>query len=265
MSDELEQVAAAPEPETVESAEQGVTQSESPAGEPADAPEEKPKRKGFLDRINELTAHRRTAERERDELQERLQAIESRLSEPKPAAQPTAILPDNFETYDEYVQALAEDKAKKVIQRQIEELQQREEQNRQNARRHEIQTTLMSKMEAAAERYDDFAEVVTDPNAQITATMVEALADTDNAGDIAYFLGKNPDKARAIASLSPLAQAREIGRLDERFGAQQKTIKKPAPVTAPVRGEGGKFVKDESKMTDSEWYAARRASTKQMR
>lgn len=265
MSDELEQVAAAPEPETVESAEQGVTESESPAGEPADAPEEKPKRKGFLDRINELTAHRRNAERERDELQERLQAIESRLSEPKPAAQPTAILPDNFETYDEYVQALAEDKAKKVIQRQIEELQQREEQNRQNARRHEIQTTLMSKMEAAAERYDDFAEVVTDPNAQITATMVEALADTDNAGDIAYFLGKNPDKARAIASLSPLAQAREIGRLDERFGAQQKTIKKPAPVTAPVRGEGGKFVKDESKMTDSEWYAARRASTKQMR
>lgn len=265
MSDELEQVAAAPEPETVESAEQGVTQSESPAGEPADAPEETPKRKGFLNRINELTAHRRNAERERDELQERLQALESRFSEPAQQAQQQELSASDFDTYDEYVAAVAERRAAAVIQRQIHELQQREEQNRQNARRHEIQTTLMSKMEAAAERYDDFAEVVTDPNAQITATMVEALADTDNAGDIAYFLGKNPDKARAIASLSSLAQAREIGRLDERFGAQQKTIKKPAPVTAPVRGEGGKFVKDESKMTDAEWYAARRASTKQMR
>lgn len=248
-----------PESPTVENGEQDVTPPESSTGEPTDVSEEKPKRKGFLDRINELTAHRRTAERERDELQERLQAIESRLSEPKPAAQPTAILPDNFETYDEYVQALAEDKAKKVIQRQIEELQQREEQNRQSARQSEIQAALMSKMESAAERYDDFAEVVTDPNTQITATMVEALADAENAGDIAYFLGKNPDKARAIAALSPLAQAREIGRIDERLGATQKTVKKPAPVTAPVRGEGGKFVKDESKMTDAEYYAARRA------
>lgn len=258
MSEELEQGTSVPESETVETHEQGVTESESPAGEPADTPEEKPKRKGFLDRINELTAHRRTAERERDELQERLQALEARLSETKPQAQQELAAQD-FETYDQYVAAIAERQAATVIQRQLQELQQREEQNRQHARQQEVQTALMSKMETAAERYDDFAEVVTDPNTQITTTMVEALAETENAGDIAYFLGKNPDKARVIASLSPLAQAREIGRLDERLGAQQKSVKKPAPVTAPVRGEGGRFVKDESKMTDAEYYAARRA------
>ena len=60
----------------------------------------------------------------------------------------------------------------------------------------------------------------------------------EHPADIAYYLGQNIPEARRIASLSPIAAAREIGKLEARFsGPPQKTTTKAPVPTNPVGGK----------------------------
>ena len=92
-------------------------------------------------------------------------------------------------------------------------------------------------MEAADEKYEDFAEVV----GELTPTTPWAIAlmEADNGHDIAYYLGQHMDEAKAIAQMSPLGQVRAIGRLEAKLAATPpKAVtpsKAPAPIT-PLKG-----------------------------
>ena len=66
-------------------------------------------------------------------------------------------------------------------------------------------------------RHADFDAVVSKPDLDITPLMAEALRDVERGGDVAYFLGQNPDEATRIARLSVSQQVREIERLNQQF------------------------------------------------
>lgn len=164
---------------------------------------------------------------------------------------------ENFETHEEYVDALAEQKADKL-------LADREARKEQKA----ISETYAEKEENAREKYADFAEVVHNPKLSITQTMADAIRSSDNGPEIAYFLGNNPNESKRISQLPPLNQAREIGKLENKLTVAPVTVKKvsnaPAPIS-PVTSRSGKDAsydttdpRSTKSMTTSEWIEAER-------
>ena len=79
-----------------------------------------------------------------------------------------------------------------------------------------------------------------------SAPMADAIRTSEDGAHVAYHLARNPDQARRIAGLEPLAQIREIGRLEARLtkaaGSSSIRAYSGAPSPAPFgRGGGGRF------------------------
>lgn len=104
----------------------------------------------------------------------------------------------------------------------------------------------------------------------ISPAMAQVIRESEDGPAVAYYLGKNPDIAQVIAQLSPLAAARELGRLearlaDKRESVPQRTISKAPPPPAKIEGSGspGAGIKpdtaDSDKLSDAEWTRRRKA------
>jgi hypothetical protein len=58
--------------------------------------------------------------------------------------------------------------------------------------------------------------------------MAEVIADSEDGPAVAYYLGKNPEAAAAIAQLPPSAAARELGKLEARLAFEREKARTPA-------------------------------------
>lgn len=68
---------------------------------------------------------------------------------------------------------------------------------------------------ALTERYPDIeAKVFGDRTGLFDPTLAEIIMDTERGPEVAYFLASNREEASRIKSMQPLAQAREIGRIE---------------------------------------------------
>ncbi len=65
----------------------------------------------------------------------------------------------------------------------------------------------------AADKYEDFDDVVRSNDAPFTPAMRDALLLVENPADVAYKLGKNRQELSRISQLHPLDQAREVNKL----------------------------------------------------
>lgn len=85
------------------------------------------------------------------------------------------------------------------------------------------QQEILRKWESAAgyrrNFYADFDEVVLAPDVNITLQMIELMASSPFAADIAYYLGKNKAEAARIARLPLLEQASAIRDIEQRITA----------------------------------------------
>lgn len=186
---------------------------------------------------------------------EREQIKRSAQAQPQPA---TATPPkaEHFESPEAFAEALAE---RKVIEKLAEM-----EHKRQQA---EMEAAFDERVEAARDKYDDFEQVVQNPNLRITEEMAEVIRASDIGPDLAYHLGSNPKEAERISRLNPFLQAKEIGRLEAKLAAEpprKKTSAAPAPI-APVTARGGSEKvfnttdpRSIGSMSTSEWIAAER-------
>lgn len=113
--------------------------------------------------------------------------------------------------------------------------------DREKTEAEKVNEAWQQKKEAAREKYDDFDEVLDVPlGVDIPRAMGEAIMTSDVGPDIAYFLGQNPGEAKRIAKLSPVAQSREIGRieayiaeLDKESDSEEEEEKPPVETKAP--------------------------------
>lgn len=116
-----------------------------------------------------------------------------------------------------------------------------------------IGASLFESFAAAREKYEDFEEVTSNPDLPITEAMTEALAESEAAGEIAYYLGQHPQEAARIARLSPMAAAREIGRIEQTLGAVSSRRKTSAPRPPASVVAGGNAPVEPDKMSMDEW------------
>jgi hypothetical protein len=219
----------------------------SGAGDPAATPDgdkgeskEKPKTR-FQERIDELTASRREAERRAQAAEQRAAELFKKLQPPGPQA--------SLEEQDDY-------RLRKVLN---------------EARAEDLQTEALSaKAEAAQRTYDTFAakaEAVADrmPGLvdkfvalpEVTQAMATFVAESDKGAEVAFALANNPQEATRIARLSPLHQGIELARLEGRLSAAPAIRKlSTAPAPAPtVTGNPSPAGKTSDELSVSEMQA----------
>ncbi len=188
--------------------------------------------KGVGKRINELTREKHEERRAREaaearaaDLERRSQALERGETQRQPAQQPADGRP-KLEDFDFDAEAHAE----AVAEWKFNQLEQQREAKRQAEQR---QATLVEKETAFIAEHPDYYEVARAPHVPITQEMAEVILQADNPPAIAYYLGKNLAEAAEISRMSPLAQARAIGRIEMQLAAP-KTPAAPPPPPTPV-------------------------------
>ena len=243
----LAEVDSAPAPEVTATPETAVTAPEVAEQSAEQTPEEKKFTQAELDAMigKRLAREQRKWEREQ-------QAKQAAMAPVVPTEVPTADQFESPQAYAEFIRAEAE----KLVQQQ--ELQKQ---------RVAIEDAYAEREEEARSKYDDFEQVAYNPQLRVTDVMAETIKASDIGPDLAYWLGSNPKEADRISRLSPLLQAREIGKIEAKLASeppQKKISSAPAPispVTARAVNPGVTDTTDprSTKTMDvSDWIAAER-------
>jgi hypothetical protein len=213
MSDTDLAAITAPEPD-VTATPAPVTDNSSPEAPPTDAP------KTFTQEELDAAISKRLARAQRQ--WERDQKQRPPAAPAIPAAPLDAA---DFDNAPAYAEALAERKAAALIA-------QREAEAAHTA----MMDTYRDREDEARGKYVDFEQVAYNPTLPVTDVMAQTIHSSDIGPDLIYHLGSNPKEAERISRLSPLMQAREIGKIEASLAANppaRKTTSAPAPI-APV-------------------------------
>lgn len=237
---------------------EGVELEESPTSEVEETTQEdtpaddRPKAKGVQKRIDELTSNWRTAERDRDYWREL--ALKSAQPEPKPVEQPASTgkpALDQYESYDEYVEALAD---WKYEQRALQERERSQKQQQEQTQAEKVRS-FQARADAVRETHPDFDQVVTNPTLPISQAMADAAYASEKGPEILYHLGQNPQEADRIYRMSPIEAAMAIGRIEATLSRPARTKSSAPEPIEPVSGVGGVQSVDPDRMT-MEQYAS---------
>jgi hypothetical protein len=246
MSDEVSQ-AEVPAPE-LEATVAPVSEVQTPEGteQQTDQQEEKKYSQAEIDAMIGKRLAREQRKWEREQAQ--------RAQPQMPPSTPVA--PEQFESTDAYVDALATQRAEQLLA-----------QREQNKQRTELLESYHDREEKAREKYDDFEQVAYNPNLPITDVMAQSIQASDIGPEVAYHLGANPKEAERIARLSPILQAKEIGKLEAKLASDppvKKTSNAPTPISPLTARSSGSPAYDTTDprsiktMSTSDWIEAER-------
>ena len=238
------ELAGAPAPEQAPTAEPVAATDTPPEPTPTEAS------KTFTQEELDAIVGKRLAREQRKWEREQAQKAKSQPVPTEP------LKADDFADAQTYADALAERKAQELLARRDAE-----------AERAATLDAYHDREEEARNKYDDFEQVAYNPKLPVTETMAQTIQATENGPDVIYYLGSNPKEAERIARLSPLLQAREIGKIEAKLGDNppaKKTSTAPAPiapVTARTSGAPAYDTTDPRSvkaMSTSDWIEAER-------
>ena len=164
---------------------------------------------------------------------------------------------DQFESPEAYAEALAYSKAEELIAK-------RDAAKQQSA----VLESYHDLEEEARTKYDDFEQVAYNPKLPVTNVMAETIQSSEIGAEVAYYLGSNPKEAERISRMTPLSQAKEIGKIEAKLVSAppvKKTTSAPAPISPVTARSSGASTYDTTDprstkaMTDSQWIEAERA------
>ena len=264
MGESLEAITSAPQEAPQDAQPQSPDQApENTQADTAEQPDEEHKvPKGVQKRIDRLT-------RERYRLQGELEAMRRQAQAPEPQARAAqsddAPKPEQFQSYEQYLEAKAEWKAEQKVAEVFRKQQETTQRQTAEAERRQISQAWEQRVEAAADAYDDFEEVALAPDLPVSGVMAEAIQRAEKGADVLYYLGKNREVAAQIARLDPLSAAIRIGEIAATLArpAPKKATNAPPPIS-PV-GARASVSKDPDKMSTDEWLKWRNDQIKARR
>lgn len=226
-------------------------------------------------RIGDLTRKWRSAERESSFNKSRAEKAEEELAKLKSKIPVTAKPKrDDFPDEDAYIEALVDWKAEEKIRAAQNKTEEATKKEKEKSEIQEVYQTVDSVVEKGREVYEDFDKVVFDENLVISAQTMETILQSEQAMEIFYFLGKNPDLAADISKMAPSRIGIEIGKIEVKLTAKEEVngkeegkppaqpasekkvvSKAPAPIEPPK--ETGAIEKDPNKMSPREYRAWR--------
>lgn len=255
------------------------TTPEAPATSENDQAQEteqqpEPKKKGdggFQRRINRLTADYREAQAKAAAAEARARELEAKLTKPDTSAdEPRAPRLEDFRSYEEYERAdraFVAEKATREAEKRFKaaeaERTAKAEREAQAKRMKEAAERFNKSAEDVAEHYEDFADVMDDlwrgripvirNNDAVAQYLIE---ESDRGPELAYHLANNEKDAERIGKLSPLAQVKELVKLEASLPKPNAPATKAPPPPRSVGGRGGaEFDINKSSMTTEERIA----------
>ena len=247
--------------ETDDEGEASKSETEDDLDEADEPKVEKPKKNRFQERIDELTAKGREAERKAQELERKLQELEQKaVKTPEPEVQktntagpsPEDLNEDGTDKYPlgefdpnylkDFVAFQFEQREKQSQEKQRAEAERKAVEAEQNA----LREGWNSKLEPAQERYPDFmekgqqlVESLNDLPPAYSEFLSATIMSLDNGPDVLYHLASNPSEAQKIVKAGNLKAALMLGALDARFEiskeeTQTKTTSRPKITNAPA-------------------------------
>ena len=241
--------------------------SEETDGE--DQPQDK-KKKGVESRIDELVRDREEIRRDRDYFRDialRAAGKDEPAPKEKEAETPPKPTQDGYDTYEEYIEALADWKAEQKLGETERRLEEKFASKRSNETR---EKDLSEKFDAARKRLPDFDQVL--QNTRVTDEVHALVTGSEIPAEVAYYLGKNPETTKRLNALAPIDAAREIGKIEAKIQARLRDSSPPPrkpnnnpALQKPLGGGGSVSGKDPSKMTHDEFRQMRREEMKKNR
>lgn len=239
-----------------------------------DAGAETKQKPRFQKRIDRLTKRASEAERRAEEAERKLQELTKgdkgdSKGDPNPDEEPD---PNDFDDYNEYLDALSDWKAGAKSDKRNDANDDKKGKGKDDKKKEpepdpdfeEALADVQAAFDDTRSKHKDFDDVVGAKDLAITSDMVKAMADSEDPGEIAYYLGKHKQEARRIAGLSAFQQAKEIGKLEAKLAAQpnkqpsKKATGAPDPIE-PVGGNANSSQKDVRDMSFDEYEQARNA------
>jgi hypothetical protein len=179
------------------------------------------------------------------------QNIEPVLKAPDPSKPQV----ENFQNFDDYIEAIADWKVEK-------RLQQRDQAKKQET----LQESYDRQMKEARNKYSDFEEAIADYDFHLLPNYArEALLHSNIGAELAYYIANNPEIGDNLAKLNPIDAVRQIGRLEAKLESENigkkavKVTQAPPPIT-PIKAQASKQRSLQSYIDagDHEGYAAAR-------
>jgi hypothetical protein len=139
-----------------------------------------------------------------------------------------------FKTYEDYLDA-RDSWLRAETQREIEESQAKRQREIQQRQQQElIAREWGSRVQKAQEKYSDYEAVALNPDLTIKqgSPVDMFILDSPHGVDVLYHLGKNPAELARINALNPLAQVRELTRIEIKLSSPpvRRITQAPAPV-----------------------------------
>ena len=150
---------------------------------------------------------------------------------------------DQFETYEDMVAALGMEVVNAMVPEMVKQVLKQEAEAREAAKEQEkVTKAWMKTVDAAVEKHPDFGKVVDTPRMTELipgdSTLNAIIVDSEMGGEILYHLASHQDEAERIAALGPLAQAREIFRLEASLRGSSAPVSTEVPPPPKIVGTG---------------------------
>lgn len=170
--------------------------------------------------------------RENSELRQRLDALEERI--PDKPREPELKEPkrEDFDSVEDYLEAKSDYKLEVKLRERDRKEQQQSQQERVIQQQRQLAQSWTEKMEDARDAYEDFDDVLETSEVPVTDTMATFFAESEIGADVAYHIAQDPEY-RKLARMSPLRQAAELGRIEDKVKAQLNKPKARKPSNAP--------------------------------
>lgn len=168
---------------------------------------------------------------------------------------------ENFESEEEFFDALTDWKLDKREADTRTSNQENTNKSQQETVQREHEAKIDTMFDKGADKFDNFAAVVTSvPGDLFRQEVISAIVEAENPADVAHFLASNLQEAEKISKMNGTQRAIAIGQISLRLATP--TLKTPSKTPEPITPGGGNNngAVDESKLTDDEWFAKRRAS-----
>ena len=207
---------------------------------------------GVKKRIDKLTRQKYEAQAELNRLKAEFEALKAQSA-------PKAVEPQmqDFDTFDDYTEALAEYKYNQKTQAQA-------QQYNQQAQAQKVAQDWQSKVEKVRAVAPDFDEAFNNvANIEFAPMALEAVAQHPKGAEIAYMLGKDVSEAYRIAALPPSMQLIAIGEVAARASLpKHKTVSTAPKPVKPVNSGGASNAPPEDM---DEWVKWRNQQLRQKR
>lgn len=262
-----------PAPEAPETAAGEQVEGQSQAGEEKSG-SETVLTQDEVDRIikNRLSKEQRKYQKQLAEAEARERAyrelLESRKQSPAESlAQASDGEPkrDNYATYEEYIEARAEWRAERALEKRLSDFQRQSQQQTEQERMRALEQQFAEREDAARERYDDYDDAVSTVRG-LPKHVVEFIGEAETGPDVLYALANDPQLLAKLKTLSPVLAIRELTRLEGKATPKPKAVSKAPEPVKPIAGRNASAEDAPSERdSDEEWLRKREAQLRSRR